>query len=85
MVDLSVMVVLHLHLAGHVGPLPSGVAVGLHSHHQPGISRDPLAVETFLTQGDIVVHTAGVVTSDPLYQISVKTQIYQLTFLDLQK
>ena len=69
-VDLGVVVVLHLYLAGHVGALPRGVAVGLHRHHQPGLSRDSLAIETFLTEGDIVVHTAGVVPSDTLYQIS---------------
>lgn len=68
-VDLCVVVVLHLQLAGHVRPLPRGVAVGLHSHHQPGVSRDSLAVETFLAERDIVVHTAGVVTGDPLDQI----------------
>ena len=74
-VDLSVMVVLHLELAGHVGALPRGVAVGLHSHHQPGLCWHPLAIETFLTEGDIVVHTARVVASDSLYQISVNTNI----------
>ena len=80
MVDLRVVVVLHLLLAGHVGPLARGVAVRLHSHHQAGIRWDPLAIETFLTEGDIVVHTAGVVASDPLDQISGNTNIRLLDF-----
>ena len=70
MVDLTVVVVLHLELAGHVSPRPRGVSVCLDSQDQPGVSRNSLAVETFLTEGDVVVHTAGVVASDALYEES---------------
>ena len=49
--------------------LASGVAMSLDGDNDPGISRNPLAVETLLSQRDVVVHAARVVTRHPFQKI----------------
>ena len=65
-VDLSVVVVLQLELAGHVSARARGVAVSFDGHHQSVTCRHSLAIETFLAEGDVVVHTASEVSRDSL-------------------
>ena len=69
-VDLPVVVVHDLLLPGHVCPLPRGVTVCLHCQHHATVSRDTLTIETLLPEHDVIVHAAGVVASDALYEIA---------------
>ena len=61
-VDLFVVVVLHLVLPGHVGPLLCGVAVCLHCDHYSTVGRHSFTIESLLPKTDIIVHTPSIVT-----------------------
>ena len=69
-VDLPVVVVHDLLVPGHMGPLPSCVAVCLHCQHHAAVCRDPLPIESLLPQHDVVIHATGVEPSDALYEIA---------------
>ena len=69
-VDLPVVVVHDLLLPGHVGALPSGVAMSLHCKHHAAVGGDALTVEALLPEHDVIVHAAGVVASDALNEIA---------------
>ena len=52
-----------------VSTLARGVAMSLDSNNDPSISGHPLAVETLLSQRDVVVHAARVVTCHPFQKV----------------
>ena len=49
--------------------LARGVAMSLDGDNDPSIGRHPLAVETLLSQRDVVVHAARVVTRHPFQKV----------------